>query len=150
MTRVLLVCMGNICRSPTAGAVLRAELAAAGITHVEVDSAGTLSHHSGEPADRRSVRHARLRGFDLAAHRARVVVPDDFARFDRLWCMDDDNLAALLARCPAEHRAKVALFLGDAFVPDPYYGGPEGFDAVLDLCVEGARRAIAREGWSAR
>ena len=150
MTRVLLVCMGNICRSPTAAAALRAELAAAGVTRVEVDSAGTISHHAGEAADRRSIRHARLRGLDLSAHRARVVVPDDFARFDHVWCMDDDNLDALHARCPAEHRAKIALFLGDAFVPDPYFGGPDGFDEVLDLCVEGARRAIAREGWAAR
>lgn len=150
MPSVLLVCLGNICRSPTAAGVLRHELARAGVTDVRVDSAGTISHHEGEEADRRSIRHARLRGIDLAAHRARCVRIEDFTRFDHLWCMDEDNLAALRARSPGEHRGKLALFLGDAIVPDPYYGGPAGFDLVLDLCEAGARRAIERERWGAR
>lgn len=148
MTSVLLVCLGNICRSPTAAAVLRHELARAGLPDVAVDSAGTSGAHEGEGADPRSVRHAARRGVDLAAHRARRVRPDDFARFDHLWCMDDDNLAAMRARCPHEHASKLALFLGDAPVPDPYYGGPEGFDRVLDLCERAARRIIA-ERWAA-
>ncbi len=149
MTSVLMVCLGNICRSPTAAAVLRHELALVGATDVHVESAGTASYHLGASADARSVRHAKLRGIDLSAHRARAVHADDFVRFDHLWCMDDDNLAELRARCPAAHRAKLALLLGDAPVPDPYYGGPSDFDRVLDLCTQGARAAIARYRWGA-
>lgn len=147
MTSVLLVCLGNICRSPTAAAVLRHELARAGVADVLVESAGTASYHEGHAADRRSVHHARLRGVDLSAHRARGVRDDDFARFDHLWCMDDDNLATLRGRCPAGHRGKLGLFLVDAPVPDPYYGDASGFERVLDLCEQGARAAIARHGW---
>ncbi len=149
MPSVLMVCLGNICRSPTAAAVLRHELALVGVTDIHVESAGTASYHQGDPADGRSVRHAKLRGVDLSSHRARAVRADDFARFDHLWCMDDDNLAALRARCPAAHLAKLALFLGDAHVPDPYYGGAADFDRVLDLCTQGSRAAIARHRWGA-
>lgn len=150
MPSVLLVCLGNICRSPTAAAVLRHELARAGATGVHVESAGTGSYHEGDPADGRSVRHAKLRGVDLSAHRARAVRAEDFARFDHLWCMDDDNLAVLRSRCPQEHLGKLSLFLVDAPVPDPYYGGPDGFERVIDLCEQGARAAIARHGWAPR
>lgn len=141
--RILMVCMGNICRSPTAEAVLRAKLEAAGLAdRVEVDSAGTHDYHVGAPPDPRAQEHAALRGYDLARLRARKVGPADFERFDLVLAMDDDNLATLQRRCPASLRHKLeplmryAPGLG-AQVPDPYYGGASGFDQVLDL-VEAA------------
>ena len=142
--RILMVCMGNICRSPTAEAVLRAKLAAAGLAaRVEVDSAGTHGYHVGAPPDPRAQEHAERRGYDLASLRARLVAPRDFERFDLLLAMDEDNLAILARQCPSAHRHKLKLLLsyapavGHAAVPDPYYGGAAGFDHVLDL-VEAA------------
>lgn len=139
-----MVCMGNICRSPTAEGVLRARLAAAGLAdRVEVDSAGTHDYHVGAPPDPRSQEHAARRGYDLAPLRARTVRADDFARFDWLLAMDEDNLERLQAACPAAHRGKLARLMafapeaGSDIVPDPYYGGADGFDRVLDL-VEAA------------
>jgi protein-tyrosine phosphatase len=143
--RILLVCLGNICRSPTAEGALRRALTDAGLTHIHVESAGTGSHHEGDGADPRTVRHAKQRGIDLSAHRARGVRDADFARFDHLWCMDAANLSALRARCPAEHRAKIRLFLEDgAEVPDPYYGDAHEFERVLDLCESAAARLVQR------
>lgn len=139
-----MICMGNICRSPTAEGVLRARLAAAGLAdRVEVDSAGTHDYHVGAPPDPRSQEHAARRGYDLAPLRARTVRADDFARFDWLLAMDEDNLERLKAACPAAHRGKLARLMafapeaGSDIVPDPYYGGADGFDRVLDL-VEAA------------
>lgn len=138
--RVLMVCMGNICRSPTAEAVLRQRLEAAGLAgHVEVDSAGTHAWHTGNPPDPRSIRHASVRGYDLGALRARPVVPADFAAFDLILAMDGDNHAWLEQRCPSPHRGKLGLLsrhhvrLSSAEVPDPYYGEGGAFDHVLDL-----------------
>jgi protein-tyrosine phosphatase len=143
--RVLMVCMGNICRSPTAEAVLRAKLERAGLgRRVVVDSAGMIATHSGEPPDPRSIRHAAKRGYDLAPLRARQVRPEDFERFDWMFAMDADNLAWLERKAPAGSRAKKTLLLSqakfvqdDQGIPDPYYGSPEGFEHVLDL-VEAA------------
>lgn len=142
--RVLMVCMGNICRSPTAEGVLRAKLQQAGLADmVHVDSAGTHGYHSSEPPDARATRHAAQRGYDLSTQRARPVAPEDFQRFDLLLAMDEDNLAWLRERAPEAVRAhpgRIALLLSHAGrhartreVPDPYYGGPAGFDHVLDL-----------------
>jgi protein-tyrosine phosphatase len=149
-TRVLFVCMGNICRSPTAEGVFRHVAEARGLA-VEIESAGTIAYHEGEPPDRRSAAAARERGYDLSAIRARQVRDDDFERFDHILAMDQENLAGLLARCPSGAEAKVRLFLDCAIedietreVPDPYYGGPSGFDRVLDL-VEAAARGLAAE-----
>ncbi|MCX8086926.1 MAG: low molecular weight phosphotyrosine protein phosphatase [Rhodocyclaceae bacterium] len=144
MKRILFVCMGNICRSPTAEGVARALAEKAGMAeHFEFDSAGTHGYHIGEPPDRRAREAAARRGYDLSPLRARQVEAADFLRFDLILAMDRDNLQLLHRACPAEHRGKLKLFLefapglGVEEVPDPYYGGPEGFDAVLDL-VEAA------------
>jgi protein-tyrosine phosphatase len=142
--RVLMVCLGNICRSPTAEAVLRHKLAAAGLDgHVEVYSAGTGGWHVGDPPDARSQRHALRRGYDLSALRARRVSEADFQRFDLILAMDEDNLADLERLRPDGGRAEVRLF-AERPVPDPYAGGAAGFEAVLDL-VEAASDALARD-----
>lgn len=142
---VLFVCLGNICRSPTAEGVLRAIAAREypGLM-LEVDSAGTADFHVGEPPDRRTVAAARRRGYDLAGLRARQVQREDFNRFDYVLAMDRANLAALEHLRPRDASARLALFLEFApeavpEVPDPYYGGVEDFERVLDLCESGAR-----------
>jgi protein-tyrosine phosphatase len=129
-----MVCLGNICRSPTAEAVLRRKLEIAGLAdRIEVDSAGTGSWHIGSPPDERSQRHAARRGYDLAALRARQVSRDDFHRFDLILAMDHDNLSDLQRLAPqGPSRAEVRLF-GEQAVPDPYAGGAAGFEQVLDL-----------------
>jgi protein-tyrosine phosphatase len=139
--RVLMVCMGNICRSPTAEGVLRHKLRLAGLEgQVEVDSAGThASWHAGEPPDPRSTRHAAQRGYDIAGQRARLVVPADLERFDLVLAMDDDNLAFLEEMCPRRLRAKLGKLTDHALryasdqVPDPYQGRASDFERVLDL-----------------
>ncbi len=135
-----MVCMGNICRSPTAEGVLRAKLAAAGLAgRVRVDSAGTHAYHVGEPPDERAQAHAARRGYDLSALRARAVDPDDYRRFDLLLAMDWDNLALLQDDCPPGSERKLRRLMefapgaGSEVVPDPYYGGSRGFEQVLDL-----------------
>ena len=151
--RILFVCMGNICRSPTAEAVLREQLRAHGLTQrCEVDSAGTHGYHVGEPPDPRSQAHARQRGIDMSKLRARQVKADDFAHFDLLLAMDADNLALLRQRCPADQPQSKLRLLTDfcqrqsaRAVPDPYYGGPEGFEQVLDIvedACEGLRQQL--------
>lgn len=147
---ILMICMGNICRSPTAEGVLRHKLRQAGLhKRVLVDSAGTIATHAGEAPDPRSQSHALRRGYELADLRARQVQAADFARFNWLLAMDHDNLAWLREACPLEHQGKLkrllefAPQLGRDEVPDPYYGGPAGFDAVLDL-VEVACDALVR------
>lgn len=152
-TRLLFVCMGNICRSPTAEGVMRARLAAAGL-RVEVDSAGTHGYHVGDPPDARSQAHARRRGVDLSAQRARQLQADDFERFDWVLVMDEDNHARAAALCPPSRRDRLQLFLPHALgpdapraVPDPYYGGADGFETVLDLCEQACDALIQR--WAA-
>lgn len=132
--RVLMVCLGNICRSPTAEGVLRAKLQAAGLgDRIEVDSAGTGDWHLGLPPDARSQRHALRRGYDLSSLRARRVSEDDFHRFDLILAMDANNLADLRRLAPdGPHRADLRLFTS-VEVPDPYSGGAAGFERVLDL-----------------
>lgn len=143
--KILCVCLGNICRSPTAEGVLRAIAAREfpGLT-LHVDSAGTAQYHVGEPPDRRTIAAGRRRGYDLSGLRARLVTPDDFRRFDYILAMDRNNLSELKARRMAGATARLALFmsftdLGHDEVPDPYYGGVEDFERVLDLCEHAAR-----------
>jgi len=133
---ILFVCTGNICRSPTAEGVLR-HLARRKNVEIRVESAGTHGYHVGEAPDERAQHHARRRGYDLSAQRARRVAARDFAEFDLIVAMDRGHLAILGRACPAEHRHKLRLLLEERDVPDPYYGGPEGFEHVLDL-VEAA------------
>lgn len=147
--RILFVCTGNICRSPTAEGVARAIAGKSGLAAAfEFDSAGTHGYHIGDPPDPRTVRAAAERGYDLSGLRARRVSEFDFVRFDRLLAMDRDNLAVLRKACPAGHREKVGLFLEFAEssaldeVPDPYYGGSDGFEQVLDLVEEAARGLV--------
>jgi protein-tyrosine phosphatase len=145
---VLFVCLGNICRSPTAEGVFRAAAERAGVAqHVRIDSAGTGDWHIGEPPDRRAIAAARQHGIELAHLRARQVEGADFARFDWILAMDRSNLASLVAMRPASYRGHLGLFLdfapelGVAEVPDPWTGGPHDFARVLDL-VEHASAAL--------
>jgi protein-tyrosine phosphatase len=139
--RVLMVCMGNICRSPTAEAVLRHKLQQAGLhERVTVDSAGTHANwHAGEAPDRRSQAHAARRGYDLSALRARQVVEADFDQFDLILAMDWDNLALLEDLCPPPSRHKLRRLTEHCrsrdcpVVPDPYTGSTDDFERVLDL-----------------
>ncbi len=143
---ILFVCLGNICRSPTVEGVAR-RLAAHEAPHLDLafDSAGTAGYHIGEAPDRRSQHHARARGYDISGLRARQLTAQDFHRFDLLLAMDEDNLAHMLRLAPAAHAGRARLFLSCLpegrlrAVPDPYYGGPEDFETVLDLAEEGAR-----------
>lgn len=150
MVKVLFVCLGNICRSPTAEAVFRHLVEEAGLDkRVVTDSAGTGDWHVGEPPDLRATEAAARRGYDLSTQRGRQVNRNDFAEFDYVLAMDNENLRALKRLCPAEHAPKVRLFTefcstGRCVVPDPYAGGPQGFEAVLDL-VEDSARGLLRE-----
>jgi protein-tyrosine phosphatase len=144
--RVLFVCLGNICRSPTAEAVFRQLLARSQTPlAIEVDSAGIGDWHIGEPPDERAQAAARRRGLDMSGLRARQVVHDDFALFDLILAMDRQNFTELRRRAPAQYRERVKLFLEFApqletpDVPDPYYGGEAGFEEVLDLAEQAAR-----------
>lgn len=143
--KILFVCMGNICRSPTAAGVFHALLVREGLErHVQIDSAGTHAYHVGNPPDVRAQRAARERGIDLSAMRARRIEQADFERFDHILVMDAQNQADVLAVCPPVHRPKVRLMLeyaphlGVREVPDPYYGGMFGFERVLDLLEDAA------------
>jgi protein-tyrosine phosphatase len=143
---VLFVCMGNICRSPTAEGVFRRLVVEEGLSHrVEIDSAGTHDYHIGKAPDRRAQAAAAGRGYDLSPLRGRQVSRRDFAEFDYVLAMDLDNLANLQRICPDDQRHKVQLFLAfsERFkgqeVPDPYYGGAQGFDLVLDMVEDAAR-----------
>jgi len=142
---VLFVCMGNICRSPTAEGVFRHFVVEAGLEDVVlVDSAGTHAYHTGEPSDQRASEAAKRRGYSLADIRARKVSDEDFEQCDYVIAMDRDNLAILIEQSDAQHHHKISLFLehsaghGDE-VPDPYYGGSSGFERVLDLVEEASR-----------
>jgi protein-tyrosine phosphatase len=144
---VLFVCMGNICRSPTAEGVFRHYVTEAGLDDlVEIDSAGTHAYHVGEPPDRRAQQAAERRGFKLADIRARRVAPEDFERFHYIVAMDRDNLVLLHEQADAAYRDRIRLFLDfgsgpETEVPDPYYGGATGFERVLDL-IEDASRGL--------
>ena len=145
---VLFVCLGNICRSPTAEAVFRERVKRAGWSNqIAVASAGTGDWHVGEPPDRRAIAHAAKRGYDMRAQRARQIRADDYARFNWILTMDRANLREVSALRPVGHEGHVGLFLdlapelGVREVPDPYYGGADGFERVLDL-IEAASDSL--------
>ncbi|UCH52666.1 MAG: low molecular weight phosphotyrosine protein phosphatase [Pseudomonadota bacterium] len=144
MVRVLFVCLGNICRSPTAEGVFRKLVLESGLQeHIEIDSAGTHAYHIGKPPDARAQSAARQRGVDLSALRGRQAMPVDFERFDYILAMDSENLEHLLEICPVHYAPKVRLFMEYAphwppEVPDPYFGGAAGFDRVLDMIEQAA------------
>ncbi|MDB2384715.1 low molecular weight phosphotyrosine protein phosphatase [Endozoicomonas sp.] len=147
--KVLFVCLGNICRSPTAHGVFIRQVFDAGLFGViTVDSAGTSGWHEGNPPDSRSAQEARTKGYDLSFIRSRQVQPEDFVEQHLILAMDEDNLSALKSQCPAEHQEKLHLFLDLANdittreVPDPYYGGNEGFSRVLMLIEHGGQALL--------
>jgi protein-tyrosine phosphatase len=151
MIRVLFVCMGNICRSPTAQGVFRHLVEQQGLSHlIETDSAGTIDYHAGKAPDRRARETALKRGLDLSDLRARQAKARDFDRFDYVVAMDQDNYADLLRLCPQGQEDKLYLFMDFAphlqvrEVPDPYYGGPAGFERVFDMAEEAARGLLER------
>ena len=144
MTRILFVCLGNICRSPTAEGVMRALVREAGLEdEIEIDSAGTGGWHVGAAPDPRSTAAAVRRGITLEGG-ARQVTGEDFEHYDLILAMDRENLRELQRRAPAGAEGKIRLLCGDADVPDPYYGGERGFDDVLDQ-VEAACRGLLAE-----
>ena len=150
MVKVLFVCMGNICRSPTAEGVFRYKVAQENLQdHISIDSAGTHAYHVGNPPDARAQDAALKRNIDLSSQRARRVNADDFSSFDYVIAMDDSNKRDLLTICPAGFEDRVHLFLdfaegNETEVPDPYYGQGRGFEIVLNLVVEAADGLLAR------
>lgn len=150
MIKVLMVCMGNICRSPTAEGVFRAQVEAAGLAkQIHIDSAGTHDYHIGSPPDNRAQAAAAKRGYDLSRLRGRQVSQRDFVEFDYIFAMDRDNLSRMQAICPDQHAHKVGLFLEhsknfqEREVPDPYYGGGSGFEKVLDMVEDASQGLLA-------
>lgn len=144
--RVLMVCTGNICRSPAAEGILRHMLAEEGLaTQIEVDSAGTTAYHQGEPPSRLGVIAAKKRGYHFEDIRSRPLRPDDFSEFDLILAMDHGHFAQLKERCPSGGAAEIALFLSMSpgaereDVPDPYYGGDAEYEYALDLIERGCR-----------
>jgi protein-tyrosine phosphatase len=147
---ILFVCMGNICRSPTAEGVFRHRVQQAGLAEVlYIDSAATHGYHVGRAPDARSCQSAARRGYDLSSQRARQFTLADFERFDHLLAMDEDNLAHLVAACPSHYRHKLGLLMqfasasGSKVVPDPYYGDGDGFERVLDYIEDAAGGLLA-------
>ena len=148
--KVLFVCMGNICRSPTAHGVFRYLVAEAGLgTRIEIDSAGTHGYHVGEPPDERATETALARGVDIGDLRARRAEPEDFLYYDYILAMDQDNYHSLARICPRGMERKLLLLMDYApdlrrrEVPDPYYGGQQGFDQVFDMVEAAARGLLA-------
>lgn len=147
--RVLFVCMGNICRSPTAEAVFRDLVSDAGLdAHVRMGSAGTHAFHVGEGPDERAVEAAKKRNLDITPHRARQISAEDFVNFDLILAMDWENHAFLQQLAPRQYHYKIKLLMSfateheSAVVPDPYYGGPEGFDSVIEYVEDAATNLV--------
>jgi len=154
MVKVLFVCLGNICRSPTAEGVFTKLVRERGLDGaIHIDSAGTIDFHQGEPPDERAQRVASSKGIDISHLRARQIRSGDFREFDYVLAMDMDNLAVLEAMCPGTHRERVRLFcdyaphLKEREVPDPYFGGAKGFQNVyriVEAAAQGLLDAIVR------
>ena len=150
MRSILFVCLGNICRSPTAEGLMLNHIEAAGLSHlVRVDSAGIGGWHAGDPPDRRAIAAARKRGVDLSQLRARQVQKADFSKFELIVGMDRQNVADLRHLAPAASTAHVGLFLDEALglpdeVPDPYYEDERAFDAVFDVCDRAIRALVEK------
>lgn len=151
MTKVLFVCMGNICRSPMAEGMFRHAIKAAGLeSQVQIDSAGTHSYHVGSPPDVRAQQASKKRGIDISSQRSRQVTAKDFSEYDYLLVMDGANYAHLIRRAPPEHQPKVRRLLSfsrkypNLDVPDPYYGGTQGFEENLDM-IQDAVSHLVRE-----
>lgn len=150
MKRILFVCSGNICRSPTAEGVARYFIETSGLgAEVEVDSAGTQGYHAGEGPDPRAARAAAQRGYDLTALRARKIEVRDYQEFDLVLAMDRGHLEFMMRDCPEVYRHKIGLFMQFSpsaehdEVPDPFYGGLKGFEYVLDQCEAGVKALLA-------
>lgn len=148
-TRVLFVCLGNICRSPTAEAIMRHKLQRRGLDRFfEVSSAGTGNWHVGERPDARAMQAAQVRGYDMSAQRARQILETDFKYFDLVLAMDRSNIANMRRVCPAGCLSKIGLLMDYVpqapidEVPDPYYGGEDGFDEVLNMLEEACDNLI--------
>lgn len=151
MTKVLFVCMGNICRSPMAEGIFRRAVRDAGLdARIETDSAGTHAYHVGDTPDQRAQEAARRRGADISKLRGRKVADDDFDAFDYILVMDGDNYSKLIKRAPVHHHAKIRRLLSfsrkypNLDVVDPYYGGPQGFEDNLDM-IEDAVQGLIRD-----
>lgn len=151
MTRILMVCLGNICRSPLAQGVMEQRLRKSGLVRsATVDSAGTQAYHLGEPPDPRAVELAARRGYDISGQRARRIRDGDFQSFDYILAMDQDNLQQLVARCPEAEVSRIKLLMDFApgpdgqEIPDPYYGGQDEFERTLDL-IEAAVEGLILE-----
>jgi protein-tyrosine phosphatase len=150
--KILMVCLGNICRSPLAEGIMRHKINERGYSDWEVDSAGTGGWHAGERPDRRSIETARLHGIDILGQRARQIRRDDLATFDKILVMDADNYqqVLLLTQDPQEV-AKVELIMNyvrpgyNMAVPDPYYGGSEGFDQVYQMLDQACEAVLQKE-----
>lgn len=147
--KILFVCLGNICRSPTAHGVMLKKLAEQKLDWITVDSAGTASYHIGRPPDKRSQVAARKAGYDLSSQRARQVEVDDFYNFDVIYAMDKANLANLRNMQPSDSTAQISLFLEQGKselneVPDPYYGAEDGFSLVVELCEDACDGIISK------
>jgi protein-tyrosine phosphatase len=145
MVKILFVCMGNICRSPTAEGVFRHKVSESGLEDaIHIDSAGTIAYHVGHPPDQRAQKAALKRGIDLSSQHARKVTSNDFLEYDFVIAMDSDNHYELEAICPSGHEDRLHMFLkfaqnsDETDVPDPYYGGSNGFELVLDLIEDAA------------
>lgn len=151
MANVLFVCLGNICRSPTAHGIFEQMVRSSGLQdRIGIDSCGTGAWHIGQPPDERTLRAARARGYDLSHLRARKLVLEDFDRFDYILSMDTRNLADVIRKAPAGYEGEIRLLLdylperNILEVPDPYYGGEEGFDRVFNL-IESACESLLAE-----
>lgn len=149
-TAILMVCMGNICRSPMAEGMLRRAAAESGlIDRLHIDSAGTHAYHVGESPDRRAQQAAGRRGADISRQRGRKVADSDFSEFDYILVMDGHNYQTLIERAPREHHGKIRKLLSfskkypNLDVPDPYYGGPQGFESNLDMIEDAIKHLLA-------
>lgn len=149
--KVLFVCMGNICRSPTAESVFRHQLIEAGLSeNIVIDSVGTHDYHIGKPPDKRAQQAALQRGYDLNSLRGRQISAQDFHEFNYILAMDRENMANLAKICPPQEQHKLKLFMefskgfSEREVPDPYYGGEQGFENVLNM-IEDAGAGLLKE-----